>query len=189
MHKLKIYSSALLLQANTKRLQPVSGLLSALLAKYGDMQEVARKAYITYLRSIHKQGDKEVFDVMKLPVEEFSVSLGLPMAPVVRCLKKKAKGKLMPEETSLHVTEVSDKENLSEFPRSEDDTVRSKELEVDKDFHFTDSPFPKGEQATEIEAVGYVTCLEVSLVGYFSRIPYYPKKHDFKNNKTNMNCV
>lgn len=146
-----------LIKANTKRLQQVSELLQDLLVKYDDMRYLAQKAFITYLRSIHKQGDKEVFDVMKLPVEEFSVSLGLPMTPKVRFLNQKTKSKLMPAETSLHLPEISDEENLSEIPRSKEVTVGSKELEVDKGFLLTESPDEAEGQATEIEAVGLGT--------------------------------
>lgn len=146
-----------LIKANTKRLQQVSRLLQDLLVKYDDMRYLAQKAFITYLRSIHKQGDKEVFDVMKLPVEEFSVSLGLPMTPKVRFLNQKTKSKLMPAETSLHLPEISDEENLSEIPRSKEVTVGSKELEVDKGFLLTESPDEAEGQATEIEAVGLGT--------------------------------
>ncbi|KAJ9672107.1 hypothetical protein PVL29_025664 [Vitis rotundifolia] len=146
-----------LIKANTKRLQPVSRLLEALLVKYSDMKYLAQKAFITYLRSIHKQGDKEVFDVMKLPAEEFSVSLGLALTPKVRFLNQKTKSKLMPAETSLHLPEISDEENLSEIPRSKEVTVGSKELEVDKGFLLTESPDEAEGQATEIEAVGLGT--------------------------------
>ncbi|KAJ4837430.1 DEAD-box ATP-dependent RNA helicase 32 [Turnera subulata] len=81
------------IKPNTKRLQPVSALLSSLLVKYPDMQQLAQRAFITYLRSIHIQKDKEVFDVTKLPVDEFSASMGIPMTPKVRFLNQKTKGK------------------------------------------------------------------------------------------------
>ena len=80
-------------QANTKRLQAVSGLLSALLVKDEDLQKLAIRAFVTYLRSVHIQKDKEVFDVMKLPIDEYSASLGLPMTPKIRFLNQKMKGK------------------------------------------------------------------------------------------------
>ncbi|KAF2285789.1 hypothetical protein GH714_007795 [Hevea brasiliensis] len=83
------------IKANNKRLQPVSGLLSALLVKDSDLQDLAKKAFVTYLRSIHIQKDKEVFDVMKLPIDEFSASMGLPMTPKLRFLNQKIKGKKM----------------------------------------------------------------------------------------------
>lgn len=98
------------LQANTKRLQHVSGLLKALLVKYPDLQYLAQRAFITYLRSIHKQCDKEIFYVAKLPIDEFSASLGLPMTPKVRFLKTKVKDKKVSEELTL-VQESNGAEN------------------------------------------------------------------------------
>ncbi|KAJ6297923.1 hypothetical protein OIU76_019106 [Salix suchowensis] len=91
------------IKANTKRLQPVSGLLSALLVKYPDMQQLAQRAFITYLRSIHIQKDKEVFDVLKLSIEDFSASL-----------------------------EDSEKENDAEIPSEKLDIVNFKEGSVDR---------------------------------------------------------
>lgn len=68
--------------------------MAALLVKYPDLQGVAQRAFITYLRSIHKRRDKEIFDVTKLSIENFSASLGLPMTPKIRFtnLKTKKKG-------------------------------------------------------------------------------------------------
>nr|XP_043623004.1 DEAD-box ATP-dependent RNA helicase 32-like [Erigeron canadensis] len=74
---------------NTKRLQSVSGLLAALLAKYTVLQPLAERAFKTYVKSIYKQRDKEVFDVTKLPIDEYSASLGLPMTPQLRYLNRK----------------------------------------------------------------------------------------------------
>lgn len=99
-------------QANTKRLQPVSGLLAALLVKYPDMQHRAQKAFITYLRSVHIQKDKEVFDVTKLSIDEFSASLGLPMTPKIRFLNQK-KGKMVPVKPVLDNAEKEDKLMIS----------------------------------------------------------------------------
>lgn len=104
------------IKANTKRLQPVSGLLSALLVKYPDMQQLAQRAFITYLRSIHIQKDKEVFDVLKLSIEEFSASLGLPMTPKVRFLNQKIKGKKAFGKSALLESEDSEKEDAAEIP-------------------------------------------------------------------------
>ncbi|KAK4751602.1 hypothetical protein SAY87_005084 [Trapa incisa] len=81
------------IKANTKRIQAVSELLKELLAKYPNINQLAQRAFITYLRSIHIQKDKEIFDVTKLDIDEFSVSLGLPMPPKVRFLKDKLKTK------------------------------------------------------------------------------------------------
>ncbi|KAK3027946.1 hypothetical protein RJ639_039413 [Escallonia herrerae] len=105
------------IKANTKRLQPVSGLLAALLVKHTDLQSLAQRAFITYVRSIHKQRDKEVFDVMKLPIEEFSASMGLPMTPKIRFLNQKMKGNTIYEESNS-LEEVAAKENLLGIPET-----------------------------------------------------------------------
>ncbi|XP_022151010.1 DEAD-box ATP-dependent RNA helicase 32 [Momordica charantia] len=101
-----------LIKANTKRLQPVSGLLAALLVKYPNFQQLAQRAFITYLRSIHIQKNKEVFDVMKLSIDEFSASLGLPMTPKIRFIdQKRRKSEKVSANSTFLVLESSDKEN------------------------------------------------------------------------------
>ncbi|XP_065859948.1 DEAD-box ATP-dependent RNA helicase 32-like [Euphorbia lathyris] len=101
------------IKANTKRLQPVSGLLSVLLVKHEGMQDLAKRAFITYLRSINIQKDKEVFDVTKLPIDEYSASLGLPMTPQVRFLKHKMKKK-MSEKSSVVELDNSNEHNTED---------------------------------------------------------------------------
>ncbi|KAI3466244.1 hypothetical protein Pfo_022907 [Paulownia fortunei] len=89
------------IRANTKRLQPVSGLLAALLVKYPNLQYSAQRAFVGYLRSIHKQRDKEIFEVTKLLIDEFAAPLGLSLTPKVRFLKQKVKGQKVSEDLSL----------------------------------------------------------------------------------------
>ena len=151
----------LISQANTKRLQPVSGLLSALLVKYPDMQHLAQRAFITYLRSIHIQKDKEVFDVMKLPIDEYSASLGLPMTPKVRFLNQKNKTKMESEKNSLE-SEISDEENESVIPKKELLVEDFKDNKVDKDFLLKDDTQDVGEGTTsEIGDIMYVPYLYI----------------------------
>lgn len=141
------------LQANTKRLQPVSGLLAALLVKYPNLQHLAQRAFITYLKSIHKQRDKEVFDVTKLPIDEFGASIGLPMTPKVRFLKQKGKGKKVSEELSL-VSESDAKANPSELLRGSVDGGKPEKavLELDESFLLEkDAQLVGEENATEIK--------------------------------------
>ncbi|XP_073313180.1 DEAD-box ATP-dependent RNA helicase 32-like [Primulina huaijiensis] len=117
------------IKANSKRLQPVSGLLKALLVKYPDLQYLAQRAFITYLRSIHKQHDKEIFDVAKLPIDEFSASLGLPMTPKVRFLKTKVKDKKVYEELIL-ASESNGAENRFKLLKETSGTGVSDEAEL-----------------------------------------------------------
>lgn len=101
-----------------KFIKPISETLASLLVKYPGMQQQAQRAFITYLRSIHLHKDKEVFDVMKLPIDEFSASLGLPMTPKLRFLKQRTNNKKTVsgvEQENCIVKKIS-KEILSEKP-------------------------------------------------------------------------
>ncbi|XP_027172891.1 DEAD-box ATP-dependent RNA helicase 32 [Coffea eugenioides] len=143
------------IKANTKRLQPVSGLLAALLVKYPNLQQLAQRAFITYLKSINKQRDKEVFDVMKLPIDDFSASLGLPMTPKIRFLKQKVKGKASEELSLVQESTVSDNLNEDQIEsfdtgKPEKDRVEAKE---DK-FLLLQEDTQRGEKVTEIGDAG-----------------------------------
>ncbi|XP_060188303.1 DEAD-box ATP-dependent RNA helicase 32 isoform X2 [Lycium barbarum] len=120
------------IKANEKRIQSVSGLLASLLVKYPELQHLAQRAFVTYLKSIHKQRDKEIFDVTKLPIDEYSASLGLPMTPKIRFLKQKLKGKTVSEALSL-IPEDTSNENLLEFPVKKLDTGKSDVEEVEEE--------------------------------------------------------
>lgn len=89
------------IKANAQKMQAISGSLAALLVKFPEIQYLAQRAFINYLKSIHKQHDKEIFDLTKLPLDEFAASLGLPLTPRVRFLPKKGKGKNSSPEKSL----------------------------------------------------------------------------------------
>lgn len=103
-----------------KRIQPVSGLLSALLVKYPNFQQLAQRTFITYLRSIHIQKDKEIFDVMKLSIDEFSASLGLPMTPKIRFIDQKMRSQKISANTTTYLAlESSGNENVFNTPDGE----------------------------------------------------------------------
>ncbi|KAM3302481.1 DEAD-box ATP-dependent RNA helicase 32 [Capsicum chacoense] len=120
------------IKANEKKIQSVSDLLASLLVKYPELQHLAQRAFVTYLKSIHKQKDKEIFDVTKLPIDEFSASLGLPMTPKIRFLKQKLKGKTVSEALSL-IPEDTGNENLLELPIKKPDRAKSDVEEVEED--------------------------------------------------------
>ncbi|KAL9621626.1 MAG: hypothetical protein Q9204_008105 [Flavoplaca sp. TL-2023a] len=52
-----------------------------------ELKYLGQKAFISYVKSINLQKDKEVFKLDQLPLEEYSVSLGLPGAPRVKFVK------------------------------------------------------------------------------------------------------
>lgn len=63
---------------------------SAVVAASADMNLLAKKAFKSYLRSIHLMPNKDLIfpSVSELPLEEYALSLGLAAMPTVRFLKK-----------------------------------------------------------------------------------------------------
>ena len=67
----------------------VSKKAAAVVAASADMNLLAKKAFKSYVRSIHLMPNKKVFSsVTALPLEEYALSLGLASMPTVRFLKK-----------------------------------------------------------------------------------------------------
>merc|ERR1712194_815039 len=60
---------------------PIQGKLSALLASEPQIKHLAKKSFVSYVRSVALMKDKETFDVKALPREAFAESLGLVEAP------------------------------------------------------------------------------------------------------------
>jgi ATP-dependent RNA helicase DDX10/DBP4 len=52
-----------------------------------ELKYLGQKAFVSYVRSIHIQRDKETFNLKKLDLEQFAASLGLPGAPRVKFVK------------------------------------------------------------------------------------------------------
>ncbi|KAK9689173.1 hypothetical protein RND81_09G040700 [Saponaria officinalis] len=139
-------------KVNKEKLQPIAVQLADKLARFPEMRQLAQRAFITYLKSVSKEKDKEIFDVMKLAVDEFSVSLGLPLTPKIRFSNGKSMGKTSSKVGPAIEVDDSAAENLLETPGSE-----SSEDESDNDLLGKESsPEPKS-QIPDIEAVVPVT--------------------------------
>lgn len=70
-----------------KKQQSIKNQLQNMCFKDPELKYLGQKAFVSYVRSIHVQKDKEVFKLNDLPLEEFSNSLGLPGAPKIKFLK------------------------------------------------------------------------------------------------------
>jgi ATP-dependent RNA helicase DDX10/DBP4 len=79
---------------NPSKLQNVTGQIEAILAEDGDLKYIAQKAFITYMRSIFLQKDKEVFQIEKVDAQKFSESMGLPGAPKIKMIESAQAKKL-----------------------------------------------------------------------------------------------
>ncbi|KAL9576646.1 MAG: hypothetical protein Q9203_007700, partial [Teloschistes exilis] len=70
-----------------KKRQDVKSQLQNMCFKDPELKYLGQKAFMSYVKSIHLQKDKEVFKLDPLALEEFSASLGLPGAPKIKFLK------------------------------------------------------------------------------------------------------
>lgn len=52
-----------------------------------ELKYLAQKAFVSYVKSVHLQKDKGIFDVHKLDLEQYASSMGLPGAPRVKFVK------------------------------------------------------------------------------------------------------
>jgi len=70
-----------------KKQQSIKTQLQNMCFKDPELKYLGQKAFMSYVKSIHLQKDKEVFKLDDLPLEEYSASLGLPGAPKIKFMK------------------------------------------------------------------------------------------------------
>ncbi|KAJ1291118.1 hypothetical protein BS78_02G294000 [Paspalum vaginatum] len=70
-----------------EQLEQISQNIASVLVKFPNLQELGKRAFITYLKSVHIQKDKKVFDLSRFSAEKldaYAASLGLPVTPAIR---------------------------------------------------------------------------------------------------------
>ncbi|KAF2842249.1 DEAD-domain-containing protein [Patellaria atrata CBS 101060] len=75
------------INVRAKKQQSIKNQLQNMCFKDPQLKYLGQKAFISYVRSIYLQKDKEIFNLEKLPLEEFASSLGLPGAPRIKFIK------------------------------------------------------------------------------------------------------
>ncbi|MCJ1252246.1 ATP-dependent RNA helicase dbp4 [Lignoscripta atroalba] len=70
-----------------KKQQSIKNQLQNMCFKDPELKYLGQKAFVSYVRSINIQKDKEIFKINELPLEEFSAGLGLPGAPRIKFRK------------------------------------------------------------------------------------------------------
>lgn len=75
------------IKMNPAKRQQVTPALQALLSKSLELKEMAQRALVAYVKSVHMMGDKEIFRVPELPLADYALSLGLASVPRLRFLK------------------------------------------------------------------------------------------------------
>lgn len=67
--------------------QTVKDQLQNMCFKDPELKYLGQKAFISYVKSVYVQKDKEVFKLKELKLEDFASSLGLPGAPRIKFIK------------------------------------------------------------------------------------------------------
>ena len=76
------------IRVNPKKTVSIQTKLAGLCARDAALKHWAQKSFLCYLRSVHLQANKRIFNVQKLPIDEFALSLGLSQSPRLRFLKR-----------------------------------------------------------------------------------------------------
>lgn len=95
-----------------KKQQSIQNQLQNMCFKDPELKYLGQKAFVSYVRSVHLQKDKEIFKLSDLPLEDFSASLGLPGAPSIKFGKGDAMKTLKNAPRSVRVS--SDDEGESD---------------------------------------------------------------------------
>ena len=117
------------INVKAKKQQSVKNQLQNMCFKDPELKYLGQKAFISYVRSVHVQKDKEVFKIKDLPLEEYAASLGLPGAPRIKFIKgEDAKTKKnAPRRIELPSSdEGSDEDDEGKKKSKKIDTVRTK---------------------------------------------------------------
>ena len=77
-----------IIQVNPKKTISIQKKLEQFCAQDSEMKHWAQRSFICYLRSVHLQANKKVFNLRSLPTAEYAKSLGLAQPPRIRFLKR-----------------------------------------------------------------------------------------------------
>eukprot|EP00557_Chaetoceros_sp_GSL56_P000240 CAMPEP_0176501236 /NCGR_PEP_ID=MMETSP0200_2-20121128/14048_1 /TAXON_ID=947934 /ORGANISM="Chaetoceros sp., Strain GSL56" /LENGTH=778 /DNA_ID=CAMNT_0017900099 /DNA_START=31 /DNA_END=2367 /DNA_ORIENTATION=+ len=76
------------LAINPTKTVVVSQRASGIVASKPDLNNLAKKAYKSYLRSVYLMPNKDIFKIEEIPFDEYAASLGLAATPSLRFLKE-----------------------------------------------------------------------------------------------------
>ncbi|KAI9104773.1 P-loop containing nucleoside triphosphate hydrolase protein [Phlyctochytrium arcticum] len=106
------------IKVNPAKTTSVAKQLQAYCSADPQVKYLAQKSFVSYVRSVHLQRDKSVFDVAALPVEEYAESLGLPGAPKIKFIKTSEK-----KNASRQLDKLAESNTAKDSDDSEDDDV------------------------------------------------------------------
>ncbi|KAK5628409.1 hypothetical protein RRF57_004124 [Xylaria bambusicola] len=105
--------------------QAIDESVQNMVFKDPSLKYLASKAFISYVKSIHLQRDKEVFNLKNLDLEAYAACLGLPGAPIINFEKGEDVKKLknMPRAVLLDLESELDPEKTKRKVRTKTDKM------------------------------------------------------------------
>lgn len=76
------------IQVNPKKAVSITKQLQSICSEFPEIKYLGQKSLISYVRSVHLRGNKDIFSVEALPLDEYAISLGLPGAPKMKFVSK-----------------------------------------------------------------------------------------------------
>ncbi|EFA78287.1 putative RNA helicase [Heterostelium album PN500] len=73
-----------IMDANPNQLVTIQAQLAGFLSEKPEHKYLAQKAFVSYLKSLHRQENKNMFKLEELNLADFSKSMGLPGAPKIQ---------------------------------------------------------------------------------------------------------
>ncbi|GAM88622.1 hypothetical protein ANO11243_066560 [Dothideomycetidae sp. 11243] len=107
-----------------KKQQSIKNALQSMCFKDPTLKYLGQKAFISYVRSIHLQKDKETFKLDELALEDYASSIGLPGAPKIKFVKGDDVKAM--KNAPRYVPNLSDDESGDSDEREDNKKVRTK---------------------------------------------------------------
>ena len=119
------------------KMRSIKPQLQSLLFKDPELKYLGQKAFVSYVRSIYIQKDKEVFKFEELETEEFAKSLGLPGAPKIKIKGMKAIERAKEaKNTSRQLLSLSKADEDGEIRDEEEEAKKKKKVRTKYDKMF-----------------------------------------------------
>lgn len=96
------------INVRAKKQTSIKDQLQAMCFKDPELKYLGQKAFVSYVRSVHIQKDKETFQIERYNLEEFAASMGLPGAPRIRFMRGDAEAAKKLKNTPRQAIDMSD---------------------------------------------------------------------------------
>ncbi|KAH8700806.1 putative DEAD box RNA helicase [Talaromyces proteolyticus] len=102
------------INVRAKKQQSVKDQLQNMCFKDPELKYLGQKAFISYVKSVYIQKNKDIFNVKNLALDEYAASLGLPGAPRIKFIKGEDSKIQKNQPRALRYTSSSDEESDQE---------------------------------------------------------------------------